>query len=103
MITLKQLVTMKPTALLINCSRGGIVNEADLVEALKGGVIAGAGTDVYCSEPPKADDPLLHCPNLVLSPPLCRSNSGGRHQNGSDVRQGLPGSVPGREVALCGG
>ena len=68
MITLKQLVTMKPTALLINRSRGGIVNEADLVEALKGGVIAGAGTDVYCSEPPKADDPLLHCPNLVLSP-----------------------------------
>ena len=68
MITKKQLATMKPTALLINCSRGGIVNEADLVEALKGGVIAGAGTDVYCSEPPKADDPLLHCPNLVLSP-----------------------------------
>ena len=68
MITKKQLAMMKPTALIINCSRGGIINEADLVEALKTGVIAGAGTDVYCSEPPKADDPLLHCPNLVLSP-----------------------------------
>ena len=37
---------MKPTALIINCSRGGIINEADLVEALNNGVIAGAGTDV---------------------------------------------------------
>ena len=51
---------MKPTALIINCSRGGIINEADLVEALNNGVIAGAGTDVFCSEPPKTDDPLLN-------------------------------------------
>lgn len=68
MIAKKQLEEMKRTALLINCSRGGIVNEADLVEALKNGVIAGAGTDVYCNEPPKTDDPLLHCPNLIVSP-----------------------------------
>lgn len=68
MISKRQLSMMKPTALLINCSRGGIVNESDLVEALKEGVIAGAGTDVFCSEPPRADDPLLTCPNLVLSP-----------------------------------
>ena len=56
---------MKPTALIINCSRGGIINEADLVEALNNGVIAGAGTDVFCSEPPKTDDPLLNCRNLM--------------------------------------
>lgn len=68
MISRPQLEIMKKTALLINCSRGGIINEADLVQALKDGVIAGAGTDVYCSEPPKADDPLLSCPNLVASP-----------------------------------
>lgn len=59
---------MKKTAILINCSRGGIINEADWVEALKNGVIAGGGTDVYCNEPPAADDPLLNCPNLVASP-----------------------------------
>ena len=35
---------------------------------LKEGVIAGAGTDVFCNEPPKNDDPLLHCPNLIVSP-----------------------------------
>lgn len=68
MIARAQLEMMKPTALLINCSRGGIVNEADLVEALKNGVIAGAGTDVYCNEPPKVSDPLLNCPNLIVSP-----------------------------------
>ena len=68
MIAAKQLASMKRTALVINCSRGGIVNEADLVKALKDGAIAGAGTDVFCSEPPKPDDPLLNCPNLILSP-----------------------------------
>lgn len=68
MIAKPQLEMMKNTALLINCSRGGIVNEQDLVEALKNGTIAGAGTDVYCSEPPATDDPLLNCPNLIVSP-----------------------------------
>lgn len=68
MIAREQLAMMKKTALIINCSRGGIINEADLVQALKDGVIAGAGTDVYCNEPPKTDDPLLNCPNLIVSP-----------------------------------
>ena len=68
MIKKEHLGMMKKTALLINCSRGGIINEVDLAEALKAGVIAGAGTDVYCNEPPEADDPLLNCPNLVASP-----------------------------------
>ena len=68
MISKKQLTEMKKTALIINCSRGGIINETDLVEALKAGEIAGAGTDVFCSEPPKEDDPLLNCPNLIVSP-----------------------------------
>lgn len=68
MISKRQLQMMKKTALLINCSRGGIINEVDLTEALREGMIAGAGTDVYCSEPPKADDPMLNCPNLIVSP-----------------------------------
>lgn len=67
-ITKNELALMKKTALIINCSRGGIINETDLVEALKQGVIAGAGTDVYVNEPPQTDDPLLSCPNLIVSP-----------------------------------
>lgn len=68
MIGAEELAAMKRTALVINCSRGGIVSETALCEALREGVIAGAGTDVFCNEPPKADDPLLNTPNLIISP-----------------------------------
>lgn len=68
MIAEPQLAVMKKTALLINCSRGGIVQEADLVQALKEGRIAGAGLDAFAEEPPRPDDPLLSCPNVILSP-----------------------------------
>ena len=68
MISKKELSVMKPTALIINCSRGGFINVAELVVALNNGVSAGAGTDVFCSEPPKTDDPLLNCRNLIVSP-----------------------------------
>lgn len=64
----EQLIKMKKTSFIINCSRGGIVNEEALVEALKAGSIAGAGLDVFCEEPIKEGNPLLDCPNLVLSP-----------------------------------
>lgn len=68
MISMPQLEKMKPTAIVINCARGGIVNEHDLVEALEHGTIAGAGIDVYEHEPPSADDPLLSARHLVCSP-----------------------------------
>ena len=61
---------MKPSALLINAARGGIVNEQALATALKQRVIAGAGVDVLSTEPPKADHPLLAgpIPNLIVTP-----------------------------------
>jgi D-3-phosphoglycerate dehydrogenase len=58
---------MKPTAILVNAARGGIIKEADLYRALKDGVIAGAGIDVFEEEPP-ADSPLLELDNVVLTP-----------------------------------
>ncbi|KYK24989.1 phosphoglycerate dehydrogenase [Thermoplasmatales archaeon SG8-52-4] len=58
---------MKPTANIINCSRGGTVDEKALYEALKNGKIAGAGIDVFENEPPK-DSPLLTLDNVVLTP-----------------------------------
>lgn len=63
-----ELEAMKPSALLINCSRGEIVNEPDLCQALKNGVIAGAGLDVFWNEPTRVDDEILQCPHLVISP-----------------------------------
>ena len=59
---------MKPTALLINVARGGLVNEADLADALRNGTIAGAGLDVVAHEPMHADNPLLTAPNCIFTP-----------------------------------
>lgn len=63
-----ELGLMKPHALLVNCSRGGIVNEAALAEALRAGQIAGAGLDVFEDEPPAPGHPLFGLPNCLLSP-----------------------------------
>jgi D-3-phosphoglycerate dehydrogenase len=63
-----ELALMKPTAYVINCARGGIVNEAALLDALNSGRIKGAALDVQVSEPPKPDDPLLACDRLILTP-----------------------------------
>lgn len=60
LIRAAELQQMKPTAVIINIGRGGIVNEADLAEAISEEVIAGAGLDVYTTEPLPADHPLLH-------------------------------------------
>lgn len=68
MISKPQLQKMKPTAIVINCARGGIINEQDLAEALEHGTIAGAGIDVYEQEPPAPDNPLLSARHLVCSP-----------------------------------
>jgi D-3-phosphoglycerate dehydrogenase len=59
---------MKPTAFLINFSRGEVVNEKALCEALKSGVIAAAAIDVYDPEPPLKDNPLFALENILLSP-----------------------------------
>ncbi|HZG52509.1 MAG TPA: D-2-hydroxyacid dehydrogenase [Pyrinomonadaceae bacterium] len=65
-----ELARMRPTALLINCARGGVVDEAALVEALRAGVIAGAGVDVLSGEPPREGNALLEpdLPNLIVTP-----------------------------------
>lgn len=63
-----ELGMMKPHAILVNCSRGGIINEDALAEALGAGQIAGAGIDVFEAEPPAADHPLFGLPNCLLSP-----------------------------------
>ena len=69
MINEKTLSLMKPSAYLINCSRGGVVDEAALSKALKDGVIAGASVDVFEKEPPE-DNKFLGLDNVVLSPHL---------------------------------
>ena len=59
---------MKKNSLLINTSRGGIVNENDLVQALKSKKIKGAGMDVFVSEPPEPNHPFFKLDNILLTP-----------------------------------
>ncbi|MEE9614573.1 MAG: phosphoglycerate dehydrogenase [Thermodesulfobacteriota bacterium] len=61
---------MKKGVKLINCARGGIVNETDLFEAIKSGRVAGAALDVFDQEPPPKDNPLLALDEVILSPHL---------------------------------
>jgi glycerate dehydrogenase len=62
------LMLMKPTAFLINTSRGQLINEEDLADALKNKVLAGAALDVLSKEPPPENNPLLHLPNCLITP-----------------------------------
>jgi phosphoglycerate dehydrogenase-like enzyme len=70
LVTARELRLMKPTAYLINTSRGPIVVERDLIAALRGGTIAGAGLDVFDQEPPPADHPFRMMDNVTLTPHL---------------------------------
>ena len=68
MIGRDQFALMKPTAVVINTSRGGVINEAALAQALSSGSIAAAGLDVMEHEPPDPNDPLLKLDNLIITP-----------------------------------
>ncbi len=81
--------TMKPSVRLLNCARGGIINENDLCAALKEGKIAGAALDVYESEPLAEDSPLRNCPNLILTPHLGASTVEAQDNVGLEVAQGI--------------
>lgn len=73
MLSEKEFELMKPTAVLVNTARGGVVDEAALIDALEGKKIAGACLDVYEQEPPEGS-PLLDLPNVVLTPHLGASS-----------------------------
>ena len=68
MINRESLSMMKPTAYLINCARGEVINEEDLYEALKNGVIKGAALDVYQEEPLHDNHPFFELTNIVMTP-----------------------------------
>jgi len=98
MLNAETLSLMKKTAVVVNTSRGPIINTKALVEALKSGTIAGAGLDVYDPEPPPAESELLTLDNAVLSPHIAwYSEEGGwdiRHMIMDDVRAFLEGRPP---------
>jgi glyoxylate reductase len=89
---------MKPTAVFVNTARGPIVNEADLVEALKAGTIFAAGLDVTDPEPPAPDSPLLKLPNLVVAPHIASATVGTRNAMADICARNLLAGLSGQKL-----
>jgi D-3-phosphoglycerate dehydrogenase len=110
MISTEQLHTMKPTAYVVNVARGGLIDEEALFEALTAGEIAGAGLDVFTSEPPAAGGTaarLLSLPNVVVTPHLGASTDEAQEKAGvsvaKSVKLALEGDLVPDAVNVAGG
>jgi D-3-phosphoglycerate dehydrogenase len=88
LVNAELLRTMKPTARIVNCARGGIIDEAAIAEAVEKGVIAGAALDVYAKEPLEADSPLRGVSErLILTPHLGASTEEAQENVAIDVAE----------------
>lgn len=96
MVNAEFLGKMKPTAFLINTSRGQVIDENALACALRNGKIAGAGLDVLCTEPPAADCPLLGCENAVITPHIAWAGFETRERLVRIFRENLEGFMKGK-------
>lgn len=85
MINRKNLAVCKKTAILINAARGGIVNEADLYEALKSGTIRAAACDAFVKEPPKGEHPLMTLDNFCGTPHIGANTEEALYRMGMEV------------------
>lgn len=97
-----ELGMMKPTAFLINTSRGPIVDSAALLAALRSGSIAGAGLDVYDSEPLPASDPLRSAPRIVLTPHLGYVTDDGYQVFYGDAAEDIASFYDGKPLRVLG-
>jgi glycerate dehydrogenase len=100
LIGLDELRRMKPSAVLINTARGGLVDERALAQALSEGAIAGAGVDVLATEPPRADDILtgLRMPNLIVTPHVAWASQGAMRNLADQLIDNIEAFVSGAPV-----
>ena len=101
MIAMPQLKRMKSGVRLINCARGGIINEADLATAINEGIVAGAAIDVFVDEPISKDHPLLGLKNVVLTPHLGASTVEAQIGVSLDVAEGIRAALNGEPVSAA--
>ncbi len=87
MISRPQFELMKKGARIINCARGGIIDEVALVEAIDAGIVAGAAFDVFEKEPPAADHPFLNHPKIIVTPHLGASTVEAQENVAIDVSE----------------
>lgn len=87
MINSESISRMKPGVRIVNCARGEIINEADLITALESGRVAGAALDVFCTEPLGADHRFRSLPNVVLTPHLGASTEEAQEKCGIEVAE----------------
>jgi len=99
MINVAALAALKPGAVLVNIARGGIIDTPALVNALRGGRLAGAGLDVTSPEPLPPGHPLWTCPNLIITPHVSGMGSPGvRRRIGALMRDNVERFLEGREL-----
>ena len=98
MIGPAQFALMKPSVRIVNCARGGIVDEAALIAALQAGKVAGAALDVFEEEPVAADNPLRAMPNTVLTPHLGAATSEAQEGVAKDVAGQIVDALQGRVI-----
>lgn len=96
MINAAKLALMKPTVRLINCARGGIIDEAALAEAARAGKIGGAAVDVFSVEPAPQDNPLLGIPNIITTPHLGASTEEAQVNVAIDIAEQIADVLQGR-------
>jgi D-3-phosphoglycerate dehydrogenase len=99
MIGRRELALMKPTAILVNVARGGVVDETALYEALCAGKLFGAGLDVFEEEPPTARNPLVGLPNFVSTPHAAGGSRETQVRSSLQVATQLLDILAGKEAA----
>jgi D-3-phosphoglycerate dehydrogenase len=94
----KELLMCKDGVRIINCARGGIINDEALLKYLNSGKVAGVALDVFAKEPPDLDDPLVKHPNVIVTPHLGASTKEAQDRVGIAIAQQVADALNGKEV-----